>query len=76
MVPSYLVKVYSSSIIAPQLSSTESADSFRPSRRVRQGPGGNTHNIFEEEFPDDALALAPETRKVRKTRLSCLQTVT
>ncbi|KAH8108491.1 hypothetical protein DFH11DRAFT_1633166 [Phellopilus nigrolimitatus] len=36
---------------------------YRPSRRVRTGPGGPSSSIFEVEFGDDALSQAP-ARKV------------
>jgi hypothetical protein len=36
------------------------SDGFVPTRRVREAPGGTQRlKLFEEEFPDDALAKAP-----------------
>lgn len=32
---------------------------FKPSRRVRTAPGGETHDIFGHYVDDDALASAP-----------------
>ncbi|KAI0702332.1 hypothetical protein BC835DRAFT_1321590 [Cytidiella melzeri] len=34
-------------------------DGFRPTRRVRTAPGGETHDIFGHYVDDDALASAP-----------------
>ena len=39
--------------------STNSNDEFRPTRRVRTAPGGETHDIFSHYVDDDALAAAP-----------------
>lgn len=36
-----------------------SADGFKPTRRVRTAPGGETHDIFGTYTDDDALASAP-----------------
>lgn len=41
----------------PEQSSSEM--SFRPSRRVRTAPGGETHDLFSHTIDDDALASAP-----------------
>lgn len=38
---------------------TSTADSFKPTRRVRAAPGGDTHDIFGHHVDDDALASAP-----------------
>lgn len=36
-----------------------SSGDFRPTRRVRTAPGGETHDIFGHYVDDDALASAP-----------------
>ncbi|KAI0668563.1 hypothetical protein C8Q78DRAFT_1047816 [Trametes maxima] len=43
--------------VAPSESSV--ADDFKPTRRVRDPPGGRQHNIFGDNIDDDALAGAP-----------------
>ncbi|KAM5535564.1 hypothetical protein V8D89_010731 [Ganoderma adspersum] len=43
---------------APDASSTAPAD-FKPTRRVREAPGGFTHDIFGSSADDDALSRAP-----------------
>ncbi|KAI1788444.1 hypothetical protein LXA43DRAFT_1097269 [Ganoderma leucocontextum] len=43
---------------APSASSTAASD-FKPTRRVREVPGGATHDIFGSSADDDALSRAP-----------------
>ena len=45
-------------LLTLDLESTSSSD-FRPTRRVRTAPGGETHDIFGHYVDDDALASAP-----------------
>ncbi|KAJ3760213.1 hypothetical protein EV360DRAFT_81410 [Lentinula raphanica] len=40
-------------------SSTSTSEAFKPSRRVRQAPGGGHTDIFGENDEDDALSQAP-----------------
>lgn len=41
------------------VASTSDDGGFRPTRRVRTAPGGETHDIFAHYTDDDALANAP-----------------
>ncbi|KAJ3484214.1 hypothetical protein NLI96_g5795 [Meripilus lineatus] len=41
------------------LDAGDSSGQFRPSRRVRTAPGGDTHDLFGHYVDDDALANAP-----------------
>ena len=45
--------------VIPFAEAAGTAASFRPTRRVRDAPGGPTHNIFGHTVDDDALASAP-----------------
>ncbi|KIP07985.1 hypothetical protein PHLGIDRAFT_117639 [Phlebiopsis gigantea 11061_1 CR5-6] len=44
--------------VSPVPESSSGSD-FRPTRRVRTAPGGETHDIFGHHVDDDALAAAP-----------------
>ncbi len=44
----------------PETAPAPAADDFIPTRRVREAPGGKQLlQLFEDEFPNDALAAAP-----------------
>lgn len=45
-------------LLTSHLESSSGSD-FRPTRRVRTAPGGETHDIFGHHVDDDALAAAP-----------------
>lgn len=44
---------------AAENTSVGASDSFKPSRRVREPPGGSHSNIFANDEEDDALSQAP-----------------
>ncbi|KAJ3726302.1 hypothetical protein C8R42DRAFT_622926 [Lentinula raphanica] len=49
----------STTSLTPSTSSTSTSEAFKPSRRVRQAPGGGHTDIFGENDEDDALSQAP-----------------
>ncbi|PIL30459.1 hypothetical protein GSI_07158 [Ganoderma sinense ZZ0214-1] len=49
----------STNVVASPSASSTAASDFKPTRRVREAPGGFTHDIFGSSADDDALARAP-----------------
>lgn len=45
--------------VAAEASGAQTHDTFIPTRRVRDPPGGKHHDIFANDQEDDALSTAP-----------------
>lgn len=53
--------VESESKVSASANTATDASGFKPTRRVREPPGGSHSNIFTVEDDDDALSLAPKS---------------
>ncbi|KAI0648211.1 hypothetical protein C8Q79DRAFT_954343 [Trametes meyenii] len=56
-----------SEAVAAAPSESSAASDFKPTRRVRDPPGGRQHNIFGDNIDDDALAGAPPKAAVQES---------
>lgn len=43
---------------------------FKPTRRVRTAPGGETHAIFGHDEGEDALSSAPQNKPASEVRIT------
>ncbi|THH33004.1 hypothetical protein EUX98_g1227 [Antrodiella citrinella] len=53
-----------SAVTTSEATTADTNVGFKPTRRVRAPPGGETHDLFNHHVDDDALASAPSERDV------------